>query len=54
MHQMSRQLEPTLESRGEAPMAKRGGEAGRAASETGRSGSDHHLLMAGGNAGHLC
>ena len=45
MHQTSRQLELTLDSRGEAPRVERGGEARRAANETGRSGSDHDLLM---------
>lgn len=45
MHQMSRQLELTLDSRGEAPRVERGGEARRAVSENERLGSDHHLLM---------
>ena len=45
MHQMSRQLELSLESRGEAPRVERSGEAGRAASGNGRLGSDHNLLM---------
>lgn len=42
-HQMSRQLELPLESRGEAPRVQRSGEALTAASGDGRSGTGHLL-----------
>jgi group II intron reverse transcriptase/maturase len=45
MHQKSMQMELALEDRGEAPKVQRSGEAGRAAQEKERSGSEHSRLM---------
>jgi RNA-directed DNA polymerase len=42
---MSMQMELALEHRGEAPKVRRSGEAGRAAPEKKRSGSEHSRLM---------